>query len=70
MFIGRYYYTVENKGRVTLPKPLRDQLENEDAELVLTRGLDGGLFLFPKPLFTNKLHALLHIKEIATSLAI
>lgn len=42
MFIGRYYHTLETNGRVSLPKTFREQ----EAEWIITRGLDGGLFGF------------------------
>lgn len=44
MFIGRYYHTIEAKGRLAIPQPFRTQLKPGS---VLTRGLDGCLFLFP-----------------------
>ncbi|MDA1079316.1 MAG: division/cell wall cluster transcriptional repressor MraZ [bacterium] len=44
MFIGKYYYTLEAKGRVSLPKSFRSEQKN----WVITRGLDGALFLFPE----------------------
>lgn len=47
MLIGTYYHTIEEKGRVSLPKKFRD----EDQSWVITRGLDGGLFLFFKNTF-------------------
>ena len=45
MFIGRYYHKLEAKGRLAIPRAFRDQLESGG---VITRGLDGCLFLFPK----------------------
>lgn len=51
MFIGRYYHTLEKNGRLALPKSFREKTEN----WVVTRGLDGGLFLFPKPNFENQI---------------
>ena len=45
MYIGRYYHQIEEKGRVSLPKKFRAQ-ENEN--FVITRGLDGGLFIYPE----------------------
>lgn len=42
MFIGRFYHKLEAKNRVSLPKSFRAIEKN----WVLTRGLDGGLFLF------------------------
>lgn len=43
MYIGRYYHQLEEKGRVSLPKKFRT---NET--LIITRGLDGGLFIYPE----------------------
>lgn len=54
MFIGRYYYALEEKGRVSIPKPFRDIEEN----WVVTRGLDGGLFLFRAQDFQDELQKL------------
>ena len=45
MFIGRYYHTIEAKGRISLPKKFR---EEETQAFVITRGLDGGLYVFPE----------------------
>lgn len=44
MFIGHYYHSIENKGRLAIPASFRDQLQSGG---VLTWGLDGCLFLFP-----------------------
>lgn len=44
MFIGIYYHTLEAKGRLAIPAQFRRQL---DKGSVVTRGLDGCLFLFP-----------------------
>ncbi|MCA9372909.1 division/cell wall cluster transcriptional repressor MraZ [Candidatus Woesebacteria bacterium] len=54
MFIGRYYHHLEAKGRVSLPKTFRDQV----TEWIVTRGLDGGLFLFPKSEYAQQLQQL------------
>ncbi len=54
MFIGTYYHTIEEKGRVSLPKKFRD----ESSEWVITRGLDGGLFLFFKNTFIAEMEKL------------
>ena len=45
MFIGRYNHHLEEKGRLSVPKKFRSQLENG---AILSQGLDGGLFLYPK----------------------
>lgn len=54
MFIGRYYHTLEENGRISLPKKFRAQEEN----WVVTRGLDGGLFLFRAENFQQELSQL------------
>jgi MraZ protein len=45
MFIGQYDHHLEEKGRLSIPKKFRSQLE-EGA--VISQGLDGCLFLYPK----------------------
>lgn len=54
MFIGRYYHTIEEKGRVSLPKSFRER----EKQWVITRGLDGGLFLFPQTTFETQVQTL------------
>jgi len=44
MFIGRYYHTLEAKGRLAIPPVFRKQLGKSP---IATRGLDGCLFLVP-----------------------
>lgn len=51
MFIGRYYHHLEEKGRLSLPKEFRTQHQN----WVITRGLEGGLFLLPFDEFNKQL---------------
>ena len=43
MFLGEYIYTLDDKGRLTIPSRFRDQFEHG---VVITRGLDGCLFVF------------------------
>lgn len=45
MFIGEYYHSLDNKGRVALPSKFRKELKTG---AVVTRGLDNCLFLYPK----------------------
>ena len=45
MFIGRHNHHLEEKGRLSVPKKFRAQLENG---AILSQGLDGCLFLYPK----------------------
>ncbi len=46
MFLGEYKHTLDSKGRLAIPAKFRAHL---DGGAVLTRGLDGCLFLFPAP---------------------
>ena len=58
MFLGTYIHRLDNKGRLTLPSKFRPFLGQD---LVVTKGMDKCLFLFPqarwKPL-AEKLDAL------------
>jgi MraZ protein len=45
MFIGQYEHHLEKKGRLSVPKKFRSQLEDG---AVLSQGLDGCLFLYSK----------------------
>ena len=51
MLIGTYYHTLEDNGRVSLPKPFR----TEQTEWIVTRGLDGCLFLLSPEQFKQEL---------------
>lgn len=51
MFIGKYYHSLEEKGRVSLPKTFRQ----ETNLWVITRGLDGGLFLIKEEDFEKQI---------------
>lgn len=44
MFTGRYYHSIEAKGRLAIPQVFREELGSGG---VVTWGLDGCLFLFP-----------------------
>ena len=45
MFIGEYKHTIDAKKRLAIPVKFRKEL---GGKAVLTRGLDGCLFLFPQ----------------------
>ena len=49
MLLGEYDHTLDDKNRLTLPAKLREELGEE---VVVTRGLDGCLFLYSKAAFT------------------
>lgn len=44
MFIGEYTHTVDEKKRISLPSKFKKEL---GSKVVVTRGLDNCLFLFP-----------------------
>ena len=44
MFMGEYNHTVDPKGRLIIPSRFREALGEE---FVVTKGLDGCLFVFP-----------------------
>ena len=50
MFIGTFYHTLEDNARVSLPASFRSLA----TAWVLTRGLDGGLFLFTESDFASE----------------
>lgn len=45
MFLGEHEHTLDEKGRLTLPAKLRDSFPEG---LVLTRGMDGCVYAYPK----------------------
>jgi MraZ protein len=51
MLIGKYYHRLEEHHRVSLPKKFRE----EGSEWIITRGLDGCLFLFKPTEFEAQL---------------
>ena len=45
MFIGEYQYSLDEKKRLSIPAKFRQQLKRK---VIITRGLDGCLFLYPE----------------------
>ncbi len=45
MFMGEYHHSIDAKGRIIIPAKLREDLGEN---FIITRGLDGCLFLYPK----------------------
>ena len=67
MFIGQYEHHLEAKGRLSVPSKFRSQLAGG---AVLSQGLDGCLFLYPKAIWDSlitKLSQLPLTKETARS---
>lgn len=54
MFLGEHRYSLDDKGRVTLPSAFRSDLK---AGCVVTRGRDGNLWLFPVQTWNDKVLA-------------
>lgn len=50
MLIGKYYHRLESQQRVSLPKKFRE----ETTTWIVTRGLDGCLFLFKPETFQQE----------------
>ena len=50
MFMGEYHHTIDEKGRITIPSKLRMELGEE---FIITKGLDGCLFIYPKEEWNN-----------------
>ena len=44
MFMGQYEHTIDTKGRIIIPAKYRNELGDT---FVITKGLDGCLFLYP-----------------------
>lgn len=54
MFIGKFYYKLQQNNRISLPKEFRSQ----GNEWIITRGLDGCLFIFQASRFQEELNRL------------
>ena len=50
MFMGQYNHTIDNKGRLIIPAKIRELL---GTECIVTRGLDGCLFIYSKDEWEN-----------------
>ncbi len=50
MLMGEYHNNLDNKGRLVIPSKLRSFL---GTEVILTRGLDNSLFLYPVSTWNN-----------------
>lgn len=45
MFMGEYHHSIDEKGRLIIPSKIRINLGEN---FIITRGLDGCLFIYPK----------------------
>jgi len=48
MFIGEYYHTIDEKGRIAIPAKLRYSKVGEEEDWIATKGFDHCLFVYPK----------------------
>ncbi len=64
MFVGEYHHTIDKKNRVTIPSPFRQQLNQGKNELIITRGLDKSIFLYP---FSEWEHLEQRLKNLSTT---
>ena len=63
MFMGEYHQKIDEKGRLTIPAKLRNELGDN---FIVTRGLDGCLFIYQKETWTqiiNSYQTLPNVKE-------
>ena len=69
MFMGEYNHSIDTKGRLIIPSRFREELGDE---FVVTKGLDGCLFVFPDHewrAFEEKLRTLPLTNKIARKFA-
>ena len=50
MFIGEYHHTIDDKGRLTIPSKIRDEL---GSSFIVTRGLDNCLAIYKQDDWNN-----------------
>lgn len=63
MFMGEYHQKIDDKGRLTIPAKLRNELGDN---FIVTRGLDGCLFIYRKETWEkiiNNYQTLPNVKE-------
>ena len=50
MFMGEFQHTVDSKGRLAIPSKFREELGEN---FIITRGLDGCIFVYPMNEWSN-----------------
>lgn len=50
MFMGEYRHSIDDKGRLIIPSRVREDLGDQ---FIVTRGLEGCLFIYPKTEWDN-----------------
>ena len=61
MFTGATFNTIDAKGRVVIPQKFRDTLS--DTGFVITRGMDGCVYIYPKPRFQELTEKLMQMQS-------
>ena len=56
--MGEYHHNIDEKGRIIIPSKFRDELVSE---FVVTKGLEGCLFVYPKNEWGNIVNSLKQI---------
>lgn len=56
VFTGASFNTIDAKGRVVIPQKYRDELTEKG--FVITRGMDGCVYIYPKPRFEELINKL------------
>ena len=59
MLTGEYRNTLDEKGRLMIPSRMRAAISGE--QLVITRGIDRCLYLFPPEIWHHFSHSILHL---------
>jgi MraZ protein len=60
MFLGRYYHTIDEKGRLTIPAGLRDVFVDG---VYITQGFDRNLRLLTEPAFLEMAEKVMRMSE-------
>ena len=55
MFTGEYKHSIDDKGRLIIPSKIRQEIGKE---IIITRGLDGCLFGYPKDKWKKRIEEL------------
>ncbi len=60
MFLGEFQHTLDTKGRVSLPARFRNEMT---ARIVVSKGMEGSLYVFPAENFEESIERLLESNE-------
>lgn len=55
MFLGTYEYTIDAKGRLFMPAKLREAVQSQEGNFIVTRGLELCLYIFDALMFNDVL---------------